>query len=247
VAHRELTADQVGLSALSESAVRSVVLGDTIQRYIGKYAVFADVVNQEILRDLGGYTERYNVYAHEPLKFTESGLSEVDAFLLRAARATATVRVGTRLMNYVGSRLSSPENPDLLSRERAEVYFTVTPEEISKTIQDLRGRKGRLSADEKREVARSIVALAADVAVVDESSRLASTMLQEGENLRMMLESKAFQESLKSRDSGRFNLLPEIKSNLLGSLAGLKRAAIDGEAIVRNSRLWQATLADTLD
>lgn len=246
VAHKDLNEDQVGLSALREENVRSVVFGAEVQDFVARYPLFAEVLNTEILRDMGGFTDRYNVYAREKLSYPETGLQEVDPFLVRATKTTATVRVGTRLMNYIGLRLKNLTDMSKASKDEKSVYYAMTPEELSMAVQHIRDAKGTLSSEQKRELAKDIVALAADMEVVAEASRLAGGLLVEGENLKALLDTKSFHSELQGKDAGKAKLLPEIKSNLNGTLAALRAAQNDGEAIARNARVWKIYLADAM-
>lgn len=246
VAHKDLSEDQVGLAVLQEEGVRNVVFGSQIQGYVSSYPIFAEVINNEILKDLGGYVGAYNVYAREPLTFTETGLGEVDPFLLRAAKVSATVRVGTRLMNYIGLRLKNLDHPEKASRADKEVYYSMTPEELSMSVQHVRDLKGTLSLDAKRALARDIVALAADMEAIKSATEQAKGMLVEGQNLKAMLTSASYAAELKSKDAGRAKLLPEVLSNLNGALAGVRAASVDGESIARNARAWEIYLADAM-
>lgn len=246
VAHKDLSEEQVGLAVLQEDGVRKVVFGSQIQGYVSSYPIFAEVVNNEVLKDLGGYVGAYNVYAREPLKFTETGLGEVDPFLLRAAKASATVRVGTRLMNYIGLRLKNLDHPEKASKSDQEVYFSMTPEELSLSVQHVRDLKGTLSHEAKRSLAKDIVALAADMEAIKAATEQSKGLLVEGENLKAMLTSSSYAAELQSKDGGRAKLLPEIVSNVNGAIAGLRAAGVDGEAISRNARAWEIYLADAM-
>lgn len=246
VAHKELSEDQVGLAALREENVRKVCFGSEIQGYVSSYPLFAEVLNTEVLGDLGGFVGRYNVYAREKLTFPETGLSDLDPFLVRATKVAATVRVGTRLLNFVGLRLKNLPAPEKASKEANEVYYAMTPEELSLAVQKVRDSKGMLNRKQMRQLALDIVALAADAEVVAEAASQAKGLLLEGENLKAMLTSSAYAAELQARDSKKAALLPEILSNLNGSLAALRAASGDGEAIARNARAWKIYLADAM-
>lgn len=246
VAHKDLAEDQVGLAVLQEDGVRKVVFGPQIQGYVSQYPIFAEVVNNEILKDLGGYVGAYNVYAREPLQYTETGLKEVDPFLLRAAKVSATVRVGTRLMNYIGLRLKNLDHLECATKADTEVYYSMTPEELSLSVQHVRDLKGTLSPEAKRALAKDIVALAADMEAITAAAQAAKGLLVEGENLKGMLTSSAYAAELQSQDAGRSKLLPEIVSNVNGAIAGVRSAGVDGESIARNARAWEIYLADAL-
>jgi hypothetical protein len=246
VSHKELSEDQVGLVALKADNVRKVALGSEIQSYVSTYPIFAEVLNTEVLKDTGGFVDRYNVYAREKLTFAETGLAEVDPFLLRAARVTATVRVGTRLLNYIGLRLKSLDAPSKASKESQEVYYAMTPEELSLAVQRVRDSKGMLNREQRRELGKDIVALAANIEVVAEAAAQARGLVTEGENLKSMLSSTSYAAELQSKDAAKAKLLPEVISNLNGTLGALKSASSDGEAIARNARVWKIYLADAM-
>lgn len=246
VAHKDLAEDQVGLAALREENVKKVVYGSEVQGFVSTYPLFAEVLNNEILNDLNGYVGRYNVYAREKLRYTETGLSEVDPYLLRASKSSATVRVGIRLLNYIGLRLKGLDDIGAVSRDSKEVFYDMTPEELSLAVQKVRDLKGRLSNAQKRELAKDIVALAADMEVVGEAASQAKGILVEGENLKAMLTSSSYAAELQARDPAKAKLLPEIVSNVNGTLAALRAARDDGEAIVRNARVWKIYLADAM-
>lgn len=246
VAHKEFSEEQVGLALLKEEAVRKVVFGEEVQSYVSRYPLFADVVNTEILRDLGGYVGKYNVYAREPITYAETGLTDIDPFLQRATRVSATVRVGTRLMNYIGKRLVNLNKMNDVSRSSDEIYFAMTPEEFSKAVESIREVKGRLSKEQKREIARDIVALASDMEAVGEAVGQAKGLQTEGENIKKLVGSSSYGAELQARDGGRAKLLPEIISNVNGAIAAVKTAETDGEALTRNARAWKIYLADAL-
>ncbi|MBI6546200.1 MAG: hypothetical protein HY692_05365 [Cyanobacteria bacterium NC_groundwater_1444_Ag_S-0.65um_54_12] len=246
VAHKELSEVEVGLAVLQEDRVRRLIFGPEIQGYVATYPLFAEVINTEIVSDLGGYLDRYNVHASERLTYPETGLSEVDPFLLRATKVTATVRVGIRLMNYVGLRLQQLAAMNSVAKNSKEILYTMTPEELSLSVQRVRNAKGMLNAEQKREIAKDIVVLVADMEAVYEAAEQAKGLQLEGENLQRSLGSSAYAAELQNRDASRAKLLPEILSNLNGTLAGLRNAASDGEALVRNARMWKVTLADAM-
>ena len=246
VEHRQFSESQVGLAALKEQNVKQVIYGSLVQGYVSRYPIFAETINREILRDLGGYVDRYNVYARETLTYPKTGLVEVDPFLLRSAKAATSVRVATRLMNYVGVRLSHLDDLGRASRASREVYYAMTPEELSLAVKRVREQKGRLTREQQRELAKDIVALVAIGEVAESASGETKGLLVEGENLKTMLISASFRNELQGRSANHFQLLPEIESNLNGSLAGLRAASGDGLAIARNARAWSIYLADAM-
>jgi hypothetical protein len=246
VEHKEFSQDQVGLAALREENVRNVVFGAEVQGYVAKYAIFAETVNQYVLKDLGGYVDKYNVYAREPISYAETGLQELDSYMLRAAQVAATVRVGTRLMNFVGIRLGTLTDMNAASKEQQEVYYTITPEQISANVQKIRDVRGTLSPEQKREVAKDVIALAADMAAINEATQQVKGLLVEGENLKARLSSSSYQAELQAKDGGRAKLLPEILSNLNGTLAGLRTAELNGASVTRNAKIWKIFLIDAI-
>jgi hypothetical protein len=234
------------LALFEADQVRRVVLGPDIQQFVSTYPIFAEVINTEILADTSGYLAAYDVYSRGKLTYSETGLSEVDPFLLRAARVSATIRVGTRLLNYIGSRLKTIEVSDKASLEAREVYYTMTPEDLSLAVDHVRELKGTLGREAKRALAKDIVALAADMTAIRAGVEQADSLVVEGDNLKRLLTSQSYAAELERRDSGKAKILPEIVSNVSGAIAGVRAASTDGKAITRNAKAWMVYLADAL-
>jgi hypothetical protein len=251
VEHRDFQDEQVGLAALQDDNLKRVVLGEEIQGYVSRYALFAEVINTEVLKDLSGFTARYNVYAREPLTYPHTGLSELDTFLMQAHKAAGTVRVGVRLANYIGLRLANleaapMETASAVGLEQPEIYRTAPAEQVTQAIQALHERRGQLTMEQKRELARDVIVLAADMVAVGDAVTQARGLIVEGERLKSMVASSAYQSELRSRNAGQLELLPEIQSNLNGALAALKSAHADGLSLQRNARVWKLVLVDSM-